>query len=86
MPRVAERQELTELVVVKTFMDLILLDMEDVDEIAAEIGTRGEGTVEKYREESAEAVNRGSDRDAWVFRNQTVLPYSPDSQYFKCIS
>jgi hypothetical protein len=43
-------------VVVKTFMDLILLGMEDDDEIAAEISMRGERAVEEYREESAEGL------------------------------
>jgi hypothetical protein len=45
MPGVGGRQEFMELVFIKTLADILLLDMEDGDEIAAEIGTASE-TIE----------------------------------------
>jgi hypothetical protein len=56
MPRIAEREQMAECVVIKAAFELLLLELEEDEEIAEFLDTEDEDAIEEYREECEDDI------------------------------
>jgi hypothetical protein len=74
MPRVAERVEASEIIFGKTVLEILLLELEDDEEIAEEIGENDEAAIEEHHEELVDNI---------VLEAAIGLTYLESQRYFR---